>query len=146
MVARRAALGAARPRRRAPQVPGREADPVVITGAQACRPSRASLPTEVVGVPLDRLAWDQIPVQVDEREPVPFSQIYNITPAALRRAPSRARLDGIHGPGHLDRAPTPGDDLDAGDEMAFMAKDSGTDARVGQADPAGVVAGGRVEV
>ena len=58
------------------QVPGRDADPVVLTGASL--PTLAgSIPGDVVAFRWTGSAWDQVAVQVDERAAVPFNQIYN---------------------------------------------------------------------
>lgn len=122
-------------------------DPVVVTGA--------GTPGLVGAAPGDVVAfawsgsWQQIPVQVDERKlfdlraayPAPFDCAGNTlcyvpfsTPAKLRYADPSTLVGADTDPA-----------LDANDEIAFMAKDTG--AAAGAAlDPAGTVAGSRVEV
>ncbi len=122
-------------------------DPVVVTGA--------GTPGLVGAAPGDVVAfawsgsWQQIPVQVDERKlfdlraayPTPFDCAGNTlcyvpfsTPAKLRYADPSTLVGADTDPA-----------LDANDEIAFMAKD--TAAAAGAApDPAGTVAGSRVEV
>ena len=122
-------------------------DPVVLTGA--------STPSLIGAAPRDVVAfawsgkWRQVPVQVDERKtfdlraayPNPFSCGGNglcyspfSTPAKLRYAD----------PGTLVGADTD-PEVDADDEIAFMAKDAGAGAGAA-ADPTSVVAGSRVRV
>ncbi len=122
-------------------------DPVVVTGAGT--PALVGAPPSDVVAFAWTGAWQQIPVQVDERKlfdlrsayPSPFSCGGNglcyspfSTPAKLRYAD----------PGTLvgaDADPA----LDANDEIAFMAKDTGSEAGT-VPDPAGVAPGSRVLV
>ena len=121
-------------------------DPVVITGA--------GVPTLTGAAPGQILAfawngsWDQVPVQVDERKLVDLRVAYppgltscsdpcyapRSTPAKLRYADPGTRVGA-------DTDPS----LDGDDEIAFMAKDAGAQAGAA-ADPAGVLAGSRVEI
>ena len=124
-------------------IPGRDADPVVLTGADLPTITGA-LPTDVVGFRWAGSAWDQVPVQVDERAEVPYNQIYNN--ASCSFACTYAGLADVYtDPDTWTGADADGT-FDAGDEVAFMAKDSGPAAPGGQADPASVVAGTRATV
>src|SRR5688572_19065105 len=58
------------------QVPGRDADPVVLKGS-ALPALAGAAPANVVAFRWTGSAWDQIPVQVDERAAVAFNRIYN---------------------------------------------------------------------
>ena len=122
-------------------------DPVVITGAGVPVLNGAP-PGRVVAFAWSG-SWQQIPVQVDERKlldlrlayPNPFSCGANSscyapfsTPAKLRYADAGTRI------GADSNA-----NLDADDEIAFMAKDAGSAAGAA-GDPAGVVAGSRAEI
>ena len=122
-------------------------DPVVITGAGVPVLNGAP-PGRVVAFAWSG-SWQQIPVQVDERKlvdlrlayPNPFSCGANSscyapfsTPAKLRYADAGTRI------GADSNA-----NLDADDEIAFMAKDAGS-AAGSAGDPAGVVAGSRAEI
>ncbi len=122
-------------------------DPVVITGA--------GVPSLTGAAPAKILAfawsgsWDQIPVQVDERKlfdlrvayPTPFPACSDpcytpfSTPAKLRYADPGTRVGADTDPA-----------LDSDDEIAFMASDTATQAGLAVSDPAGVVAGSRVEI
>jgi hypothetical protein len=121
-------------------------DPVVITGAGV--PSLTGVaPGKILAFAWSG-SWDQIPVQVDERKlvdlrvayPTPFpacsSPCYTpfSTPAKLRYADPGTRVGADTNPA-----------LDSDDEIAFMASDTGTEAGAAS-DPAGVVAGSRVEI
>ncbi|MBN1527903.1 MAG: hypothetical protein JW895_02515 [Thermoleophilaceae bacterium] len=123
-------------------------DPVVVTGA--------GVPT-LTGAAPGRIAafawsgaWQQIPVQVDERKlvdlrsayPSPFSCGGNSlcftpfsTPAKLRYADPGTRIGADPNPA-----------LDGDDEIAFMAKDAGSAAAGAATDPPGVLPGTRREI
>jgi hypothetical protein len=110
----------------------RPADPVVMTGADV--PTLTGIaPGLLVAFKYDG-GWQQVPVQVDERDVKNFTNIYN---------------DGSHGSGfttlvYTDAGTFTGADsdstLDANDEIAFMAADAG-DVPPAFSEPAGVVAG-----
>jgi hypothetical protein len=115
----------------------RPEDPVVLTGAQV--PALASVAAGDVVAFRWVNGWGQVPVQVDERKAVDFSTVYN----------------GTLGPGfsttvYADPNTFTGADangnVDADDEVAFMAKDVGLDAPSDATNPAGVVAGTGVKV
>ena len=121
-------------------------DPVVITGAGV--PSLTGVaPAKILAFAWSG-SWDQIPVQVDERKlmdlrvayPTPFPACSDpcytpfSTPAKLRYADPGTRVGADTDPA-----------LDSDDEIAFMARDTGTETDTAS-DPAGVVAGSRVEI
>ena len=121
-------------------------DPVVITGAGVPSLTGAA-PGQILAFAWNG-SWDQVPVQVDDRKlvnlraayPTPFPSCSDpcyapfSTPAKLRYADPGTRVGA-------DTDPS----LDANDEIAFMAKDAGAQAGAA-ADPAGVLAGSRVEI
>ncbi|MGZ5316638.1 MAG: hypothetical protein ACXWFE_12350 [Solirubrobacterales bacterium] len=136
-----AALLLAAPAASQAQVPGREADPVVLKGSHL--PNLIGTgPTEVVGFRWTGSAWDQVPVQVDERTTVPYSQIYN--GATCFFGCGFAGLTDVYADPGTWTGADPDAALDAGDEVALMAKDTGEEAPAGE--PAGVVPGSRVEL
>ena len=110
----------------------RPEDPVVMSGAQV--PALQDVTAgDVVAFRWFNNAWDQVPVQVDERKSVDLGTVYNSTPMGFA---TTVYAD----PGTFTGAD--GDaDVDADDELAFMAKDVGLEAPSGTAAPAGVVAG-----
>jgi hypothetical protein len=124
------------------QVPGRDADPVVLKGSDL--PGLAGVdPADVVAFRWTGSAWDQIPVQVDERAAVPFNRIYNFATCAF--ACNFSGTSDVYTDADTWTGPDPDSTLDAGDEVALMAKDSGAEAGAA-ADPTGVVAGTRTQL
>ena len=130
-------------------IPGREADPVVLTGEQT--PSLLGVaPEDVVGFSWDG-SWKQIPVQVDERKVAdlrvvrrwPMSGVQLLTEVYADpftwtgadgdpQRPTDAPYNGDPIPG------TTGDPkFDGNDEIALMSGDSGSSA-TGHVNPAGV--------
>ena len=120
----------------------RDLDPVVLTGAQ--------VPHLVGAVPGSIVAfrwnwetrlWEQVPVQVDERHVEYLTKLRNGTGSSGPTTLAYSDPSANAGP---DPVPT----LDANDEIAFMARDTGGPAPRGTADPEGVVAssGDRVVV
>ena len=122
-------------------------DPVVVTGAGV--PSlMGAAPGQILAFAWTGVSWEQVPVQVDERKLVDLRVAYppgftacgdpcyppRATPAKLRYADAGTRIGADTNPA-----------LDADDEIAFMAKDAGTQADP-LAAPAGVVAGSRAEI
>jgi hypothetical protein len=115
----------------------RPADPVVLKGAQL-----PALSSVVAG---DLVAfrwvngWDQVPVQVDERKDVNFTNVYN-------GAVSANFVTSVYAdPGTFTGADANAN-VDSDDEVVFMAKDVGPEAPADATDPAGVVGGSGVEV
>ena len=111
-------------------------DPVVLTGANVPALSSVAAGDVVAFRWVD--GWTQLPVQVDERKPVNFNQVYNNT-----------LFGELHHDGYADAGTFTGADtnanVDADDEIAFMARDTGLEAPA-RGVPAGVVAGSGVKV
>jgi hypothetical protein len=115
----------------------RPADPVVITGG-AVPALIGSAPGDIVAFAyLPGAGWGQIPVQVDERKVVNLGTTYN-QPANAVNIVGYADPDTFAG---ADPDPM----LDADDEIAFMARDTGG-RPPSYSVPAGVVAGTGVQV
>jgi hypothetical protein len=116
----------------------RNLDPVVLDGSQL--PWLLGLPPASIVAFRHDGGWVQIPVQVDERDTVTFSQVYGGGyPAASMSVETYADA-GTHVGG--DSNPL----FDADDELALMAADAGGSAPVGSALPAGIVAGSEVQL
>jgi hypothetical protein len=114
----------------------RPADPVVLTGAQV--PALASVGAGDVVAFRWFNGWDQVPVQVDERKSVDLGAVYNSTPMGF--------VTSVYAdPGTFTGADANAN-VDADDEVAFMAKDVGPEAPSDGGTPAGVVAGSGVKV
>jgi hypothetical protein len=118
----------------------RTLDPVVLTGS-AVPDLVGTAPGNVVAFRwnIDKGAWQQVPVQVDERHVEFLTKLRNGT--------------GTSGPTTLaysdpsaNAGPDPVATLDANDEVAFMADDTGGAAPGAAAYPAGVVAASGVRV
>ena len=127
----------------------RPADPVVVTGAQA--PALVGVePGKVVAFARRGSRWAQIPVQVDERKRVDLRAAYPATVDCAGNSlcygptstgPQLRYAD----PGTLI-GPDPDGRVDADDEVALMARDTGSRAPAGTPPPAGVVTGLRQEL
>lgn len=118
----------------APGVPGRGSDPVVLDGADV--PSLLGAdPGAVVAFSYDD-GWTQVPVQVDERAVVDYG--------VVRQIGNGYDHDAYTDPGTF-AGPDPDPGVDAGDEIAFMAKDAGS-AAASEPDPAGVEPGTRARI
>jgi len=107
-------------------VPGRGSEPVVLEGADVPRLLGVD-PDEVVAFSYGN-DWEQLPVQVDERAVVDYGVVRQIG-------------DGYDHEAYTDpgtfAGPDPDPGVDADDEIAFMAKDAGSEAAA-EPDPAGV--------
>ena len=115
----------------------RPADPVVLTGAQV--PGLASTPAgDVVAFRWIDDSWFQVPIQVDERKSIDLGQVYN------------GNYGGYTTTVYTDAGTFTGGDtnanVDANDEIALMAKDTGYEAPGGSGNPNGVVGGSGVKV
>jgi hypothetical protein len=115
----------------------RPADPVVIVGSQV--PALSSVAAGDVVAFRWLQNWDQVPVQVDERKQVNFQTVYNNAVSA------NFTTEVYADPNTFTGADSNGN-VDADDEVAFMAKDVGLEAPSDAANPAGVVAGSGVKV
>jgi hypothetical protein len=125
------------------QVPGRDADPVVLKGSSL--PGLTGVaPAAVVAFRWTGSAWDQIPVQVDERAAVAFNRIYDFRTCSF--ACDFAGTSDVYTDPDTWTGADPNPTLDAGDEVALMAKDSGAEAPADEPDPAGVEAGTRTRL
>ncbi|GAA4361933.1 hypothetical protein GCM10023185_29340 [Hymenobacter saemangeumensis] len=123
----------------------RPAEPVVMTGASLS--VFASLrPADVVGFRYANSAWQQIPVQVDERALLDVVKPYGALAAAAGYPPSpnNPRILFYTDAGTFTGA-DPVTTIDADDELVFMTKDAGGRAPAGSL-PAGVVPGSCREV
>ncbi|MFL5735176.1 MAG: hypothetical protein ACJ78Q_18625 [Chloroflexia bacterium] len=112
----------------------RPADPVVLTGASV--PTLNGIaPTGLIAFRYSG-AWQQIPVQVDERAVLDYGVVYHNGAA------------GVTALNYTDpntwAGPDPDPNLDANDEIAFMARDSGGPAT--GPEPPGVVSGSGVDL
>jgi hypothetical protein len=114
----------------------RPADPVVMNGAQV--PALNDVTAGDVVAFRWVNGWDQVPVQVDERKVVDFGTVYN-------QAPTGFTTTAYADPGTFTGADAD-PDVDANDELVFMAKDAGLEAPGDAAAPAGVVAGSGLKV
>ena len=115
----------------------RPEDPVVMTGAQL--PALQSVAAGDVVAFRWINGWQQRPVQVDERKQINFGTVYNGTVSANFTTTVYADPNTFTG----------GDsnaNVDADDEIAFMAKDVGVQAPSDAGTPTGVVAGSGVKV
>jgi hypothetical protein len=113
----------------------RPADPVVVSGAQV-----AGLQSVAAG---DLVAfrwadgWRQVPIQVDERKLVDLGAVYNSSPTGV--------VVTAYADAGTFTGADPDPDVDANDEIAFMAQDVGGKAP-STAPPAGVVPGSGIEL
>ena len=124
----------------------RPQDPVVMQGASLPKLLGAD-PTHVVGFAWDGTAWNQVPVQVDQRDLVNPGQIYNRPTSAWAKLPGGAAFEILvytpppASPGYTSFATyTPADRdplVDANDEISFLGSDLGQVAPA-NANPAGV--------
>lgn len=115
----------------------RPSDPVVMTGAQL--PALSSVAAGDVVAFRYVQNWSQVPVQVDERKPVNFTTVYNNAVSANFTTTVYTDPNTFTG---ADTNPN----VDADDEVAFMARDVGLEAPSDAGNPAGVVAGSGVKV
>src|SRR4051812_12965165 len=115
----------------------RPEDPVVMTGAQLPALQRVAAGDVVAFRYVN--GWQQMPVQVDERKQVNFTTVYNNTVSANFTTTVYAD------PGTFTGADSNAN-VDADDEIAFMAKDVGVQAPSDATTPAGAVAGSGVKV
>ena len=115
-------------------MPGREADPIVLRGAETPKLTGAA-PGAIVAFSYDG-GWIQVPVQVDERAVVDYG--------VVRQIGNGFDHEAYTDPGTFAGA-DPDPTVDAGDEIAFMAKDAGGSA-TGIRSPDGVVPSSRTAV
>ncbi len=116
----------------------RPADPVIVSGAQI--PAlNGFAPGDIVAFRYDG-DWHQIPVQVDERAVLDFTDVYD----GNFFLGSMSRLD------YTDvgtfAGPDPNPTVDADDEVVFMAKDAGEFCDEMNSPPTGVIGAGGVQI
>ena len=114
----------------------RPEDPVVLTGAEVSK-LRDVGAGDVVAFRWVN-GWDQVPVQVDERKSVDLHTVYNGEPWGYSTT--------VYADPNTFTGADPDSDVDADDELAFMAKDVGIEAPADAGIPAGVVPGSGVKV
>jgi hypothetical protein len=114
----------------------RPEDPVVLTGAQV--PALASVSAGDVVAFRWFNGWDQVPVQVDQRKSIDLGLIYNTS--------SMGFVTTVYADPDTFTGADPNPNVDADDEVAFMAKDVGPEAPSDATDPSGVVNGSGVKV
>lgn len=120
-------------------VPGRDSEPLVVTGNDVPALLGAE-PAHVVAFHWDD-GWKQVPVQVDERKTVDYTAVRQGNQASGRPFSALAYAD----PGTFAGA-DPDPALDGDDEIAAMAMDAGDLVPDGTANPDGVDPGSRVEL
>lgn len=116
----------------------RPTDPVIVSGAQIPAFYHVA-PENVVAFRYDG-DWHQIPVQVDERAVLDFTEVYN----GAFMFGSMFRLD--YTDDGTFAGPDPNPLVDADDEVVFMAKDAGEWCDTMTGLPAGVVGAGGVQI
>lgn len=114
----------------------RAEDPVILQGADVPR-LLGRAPGRIVAFRHTGSAWQQVPVQVDERVVVPVDQVRQVN-GFVNSILAYADPDTFTG---ADTDPT----VDADDELCFMARDTGPRSTT-FADPAGVLPNTRVEL
>ena len=112
-------------------MPDREGDPIVVTGADVPK-LLGEAPGEVVAFRYES-GWKQVPVQVDERKLVDFAAVRDGHQTSGRPFSQVAYAD----PGTFSGA-DPDPSVDADDEIAAMAADSGDAAPIDVRTPATV--------
>lgn len=116
----------------------RPADPVIVSGAQI--PAlNGFAPEDIVAFRYDG-AWHQIPVQVDERAVIDFTDVYD----GNYVFGSMSRLD--YTDAGTFTGPDPNPMVDADDEVVFMAKDAGDFSDEMTSLPAGIPGTGGIQV
>ncbi len=116
----------------------RPADPVILSGADATAFANA-LPENIVAFRYTGAAWEQIPVQIDERKVASYgTDVFNGVTGGYVSASHAAFTQTVY----CDTSTFVGADtnpcVDADDEIVFMARDTGVQAPEGTAWPDGV--------
>lgn len=134
----------------------RPEEPVVLTGDGLPR-LVGSAPMRVVGFAWDGDSWHQVPVQVDQRDWVNYGQVYNRPPERWAKLQDGTPWLSLSYTAPTTASPgyrwwdtyTPPDrnpNLDADDEVVFMADDTGKAAPASAGHPAAVVTSTRQRV
>jgi len=115
----------------------RDLDPVVLAGSDL--PDLAGLPPGEIVAFRWTGAWEQVPVQVDERAVLDYGLVYGEAAVGLTVLQYTDPLTWS--------GPDPDPTLDGDDELVFMARDTGDRADCPAAgEPPGVLAGSGVEI
>jgi hypothetical protein len=122
----------------------RPADPVVLTGAQLPVFNNGPKGT-IVGFRWTGTAWQQLPVQVDERAVVNFAKIYNFVSTQFYSSQPGLVNELVYTSTASWTGKDPNTKFDSDDELVFMARDAGVQAP-GGSQPVGTVAGIGTEV
>jgi hypothetical protein len=128
----------------------RAADPVILTGDDVAS-LRGIAPRQVVAFRWAQGAWQQIPVQVDERALIDLRSAYPAdftcegtqTPegSGCYEPPTGRYYEVRYTDPQTWIGPDPDPTLDGDDEIAFMARDAGAQAPAGTGTPGGTVGG-----
>lgn len=102
----------------------RPTDPVVLTGDQVAGLSGVQADS-VVGFRASDGAWEQIPVQVDERVETNMTEVYDMEPGTTFYGSSIDIPVTVYADDGTFVGADPDSTVDALDEIAFMAKDAG---------------------
>jgi hypothetical protein len=125
----------------------RDSDPVVLSGTSIAAFTGVA-PGDVVAFRWSG-SWQQIPVQVDEKDQVEFARVYGFYDTATNPTGSAQGALGVFAEQYTDSGTFTGPDsdpsVDADDEIVFMAKDAG-DRPSEFSEPAGVVSNSGVQV
>ncbi|MCA9718880.1 MAG: hypothetical protein H6713_05205 [Myxococcales bacterium] len=119
----------------------RPADPIVLRGADLSDADWGGLapqPGDIVAFRYEG-GWQQIPVQIDERDTVSFSDVYNVQNNFDWAREDYTDAGTFTGP---DADPT----FDDNDELVLMARDAGDEACAAAPAPDGVTPGSGVEL
>ena len=126
----------------------RDSDPVVLKGSQAGNLAGID-PGRLVAFRWTGSAWDQIPLQVDERKTIDMQSLYPWVTGGANQGYVTNYLVPVNVEVYADPDTRTGADpdatLDPNDEFVFMAFDSGSKAPV-DSDPAHVVPRSGVEL
>ncbi len=122
----------------------RASDPVVLTGADLPKFLNGLRPT-ILGFRWSGSAWQQIPIQVDERAVVSIGKVYNNMTASYYGSTPGLVNAPLYTTGATFTGNDPNAKFDSDDELVFMARDAGV-AAPGGSQPAGTVVGSGVKV
>lgn len=105
----------------------RPSDPVVLTGDQVDA-LVGTAPERVVGFRAVDGGWEQVPVQVDERKDTTMDQVYGLPASQTFYGSSINVPVNVYADADTFTGPDTDPDLDADDEIAFLARDAGGEA------------------
>lgn len=122
----------------------RPSDPVVLTGANLPTFNNGPKGT-IVGFRWSGTAWQQLPIQIDERAVVNFGKIYNDPNAVFYNSQPGLVSRLVYTSSATWTGNDPNGKFDSDDELVFMARDAGVVAP-GGSQPTGTLAGTGVQV